>query len=523
MADPEVYNLFAAPAPDPATVDYQLYETKTDPSVLGSGYVQTNTGSIRVLTRDIDSWCLPHEAILRVKFQLANATTNAAPTAATTAALTNGGWHLFRDLQINLNGKMVDRVDQPGKVQITKAYARDANYFDSTTCDNSWFYPEAISANDYADLTGTAKQVTKFLGAAQPFKKFDGTPTTRSLALNTFYNESFDKRYKRCGSGQEVELWLRLADVSGFCEHVDKVIRGVSFEVVLNRETDWNKIIHRANFDRTASLVGAAIPANTAAGADCRAVVNEVSLWMPRLVPSQAVASALEAQLAASAQTTYMFEQATCYQSEVYSAQGASRNVRWKIVSEAHRPVLALIGFQAEYQYSQQNDTRNAMGDLAADDAYTASSTLSRPQNGIVNKSLFSRLGDITQVEMRVNNRIVPVESYRISFADESCVRAFHDFKRAFNKDDPRVSSLMSFEQWRESPIFAIDLSMIGDDGIYSGVKTNDIELRATVLSDDTAESSYVKKAGDFQIYCVLFTEVEMKVDAVNGRLVYVP
>ena len=81
----------------------------------------------------------------------------------------------------------------------------------------------------------------------------------------------------------------------------------------------------------------------------------------------------------------------------------------------------------------------------------------------------------------------------------------------------------MSWDTWRESPIFAIDLSMIGDENIYGGVKTNDIELRATLVSADSVETNYSFKSGDFQVFCVLFTEVEMKVDAVNGRLVYVP
>lgn len=528
MSDAEIYNLFAAEAPDPATVDYALFETKTDPSVLGANYVQTNTGTIRLLTRDIDSWCLPHEAVLRVKFQLSQLASAAAPLATTMVALTNGGWHIFRDLQINLNGKMIDRVDLPGKVQIMKAYAQDANIFDDSTCDNSWFYPEVAARTDFTTLAGAARQNTKFVGAAQPLK-FNGTASVKSYAQDAFYNESFRRRYQRlCGdsnpprAGQEVELWLKLSDVSGFCEHIDKVIRGVSFEVVLNRDTDWNRIIHRSKADGSSSMAVAAADASTDNAADCKLIVNEVSMWMPRLVPSQAVASALEAQLAASAQTKYMFENATCYQSEIYTAQNGSRNIRWKIVSEAHRPVMALIGFQAEYQYSQQYDGRNPQYTMQVDDVYTAA-VGSRPQNGVANKSLFSRLGDITQVEMRVNQRIVPTESYRISFADESAVRAFHDFRRAYNKDDPRISTLMSWDTWRESPIFAIDLSMIGDENIYGGVKTNDIELRATLVSADSAETAYTFKSGDFQVFCVLFTEVEMKVDAVNGRLVYVP
>lgn len=524
MSDPEIYELFAAPPPDPATVEYQLYETKTDPSTLGANFVQTNTGTIRLLTRDIDSWCRPHEAMLKVEFQIAK--DGATPVEADIVTLCNGGWNLFKDVQINLNGKMVDRIDQPGKVQLMKSYAQDANYFDEQSCDNSWFYPETASRVDTHDAAMTAIQVSKFLGSADPFNP-PCTLNDGTNALAARYSESYRKRWLRTKAGAKVELWLRLSDVSGFCDNIDKVIRGVSLEVVLNRDTEWNKILHRSKglYESFATVRAVNLDQNGVAA--FTAVVNQVSLWMPRVVPSQAVASALEAQLAASAQTKYMFDQATCYQSEEY--QQGTTNVRWKIVSEAHRPVLALIGFQHERQYKNMPDLTNPRGDLviavsATDpkDAETYGAVI-RGQNGIANASLFSRLADITQIEMRVNQRIVPVESYRVSFTDESCVRAYHDFRKAYGKDDPTMSSVMSFDTWRDSPIFAFDLSMIGDDNIYGGIKTNDIELRATLSSLAIGADNYAVGTGNFQVFCVLLTEVEMKVDAVNGRLVYVP
>lgn len=517
MSDPEIYDLFTAPAPDPATVEYQLYETKTDPSILGSNFVQTNTGTIRLLTRDIDSWCRPHEAILKVEFQIAK--DGATPIDSDIVTLCNGGWNLFKDVQINLNGKMVDRIDHPGKVQLMKSYAQDANYFDSQSCDNSWFYPEVASRGDASDAAGTTVQVSKYLGSSDPFSP-PSTLNDGTNALAARYSSSYRKRWLRTKAGAKVELWLRLADVSGFCDNIDKVIRGVSLEVVLNRDTEWNKIIHRSKGLYEDFSTVRAVNLDQNGVAVFTAVVNQVSLWMPRVVPSQAVASALEAQLAASAQTRYMFDQATCYQSEEY--QQGTTNVRWKIVSEAHRPVLALIGFQHERQYKTMPDLANPRGDLTAADIETYAA-VARAQNGVANASIFSRLADITQIELRVNQRIVPVESYRISFTDESCVRAYHDFRKAFGKDDPKMSSVMSFDTWRDSPIFAFDLSMIGDDNIYGGIKTNDIELRATLSSLATGAGTVAVGTGNFQVFCVLMTEVEMKVDAVNGRLVYVP
>lgn len=519
MADPEIYNLFAAPAPDPATVDYQMFETKTDPAVLGTT-TQTNTGSIRLLTRDIDSWCLPHDAVLRVKF-IVNKTAGAL-AAIDNVTLINGGWNIFKDLQINLNGKQVDRVDQPGAVQLMRYYGEASNFFDSQTCDNAWFYPEQPNRSMYTLVDGVAPQISKFMGLANPYDVTGLTASQYTYPLSARANESYRKRWLRTSESKSVELWLKLSDVSGFCQSIDKVIRGVSLEVILNRETSFEKIL-QASIDGAQSNISAATPAaNNLSGAGCKVVVQEVSLWMPRLVPSQAIASALEAQLAASAQSKYMFDQMTCYQSEEYTATGGTQQPRWKIVSEAHRPTLALVGFQSATQYNVLNDISLIGDPLLVGEAETYANG-ARSFNTAANAGLFTRLGDITAIEMRVNQRILPVESYRISFQDESCVRAYNDYKKAFAKDSMYADSIMSFDMWRESPIFAFDLSMIGEDGIYQGIKTNDIELRATVISGTPVGAGQTTVAGNYRILCVLYTEVEMKVDAVNGRLVYVP
>lgn len=522
MADPEIYNLFAAPAPDPATVDYQMYETKTDPSVLGD-VAQTNQGTIRLLTRDIDSWCLPHDAILRVKF-IINKAANAPLLAEDNVTLINGGWNLFKDIKINLNGKQVDYTDQPGVVQLMRYYGESSNHFDTQTCDNAWFYPELPARADSRLVTGGTPQISKYMGLANPYDVSGVLPNADNFPIAVRKNESYRKRWNRTRSSQAVELWLKLSDVSGYCQSTDKVVRGVSFEVVLTRETSFEKILH-ANQSASLSSLAVAVPDLAVPAVDARGykvVVQEVSLWMPRLVPSQAVGSALEAQLAASAQTKYMFDQMTTYQSEEYIANGATQQPRWKVVSEAHRPVLALVAFQTATQYNRINDFVALSSALAAAEAETYA-VGTRAFNCSANAGLFSRLGDITGVEMRVNQRILPVESYKISFTDESCVRAYNDYKKAFNKDLMHSDSIMSFDMWRESPIFAFDLSMIGDDQIYQNVKTNDIEIRATVTSGAPAAAGQTTLAGNYRILCVLYTEVEMKVDAVNGRLVYVP
>jgi hypothetical protein len=565
MSNPEIYDIFMAEAPCPATAQYQMFETKTDPTTLSDGnYTQTQNGAIRLLLRDIDNWYLPSEAVLRVLFQIAEPLYSGAPPAPVGSSLTgvasnaaatlvNGGWNLFRDSEIRMNGQRIDRVDYPGKVQVMTGYAEESNYFDKQSMDNEWFYPETASFVDFdgAVLDGTQGLSNEFktLGFAQPLDTSVLTPSATTVALKTRFNESFRQRWLRTrgyNSGgttaapgrvigrhdsRQVELWLKLSSIHGFCKNVNKVVRGINFELIMNKNIEYQSIIQCAPFMMPGPVFGAnstlAVPIADAFVGQYQTVINEVSLWMPRLVPTVAIASKLEQELAASAQTKYLFDNMTMYYSDIYTN---GSNQRFKVVSEAHRPVLALVGFQYQRQWNQQADSYiGATGQFSAlvDNNDQESYGTQRAQNGCSNSSLFSRLGDITLIQCRVNNRIVPAEDYKISFLGgapntaESAQRAYYDFKAAYAKLAPWNTSVMDFQTWRDSPIFAFDLSMIGDESIYQGIKTNDVEIRCNITSAGDIAAGF--GTGNYQVWCCLFTEVELAVDARQGRITYVP
>jgi hypothetical protein len=201
--------------------------------------------------------------------------------------------------------------------------------------------------------------------------------------------------------------------------------------------------------------------------------------------------------------------------------------------------LLALVGVQSRRQYNDYKDGINAASfpdgvrliysaaaaqvALPVDPAILPSR---RPQHACADGGLFSALGDITSAEFRVNSLIVPNDSYVISFKDESYKRAYLDFLKVFGKDKiDSASCIYDEETYKLSPIFAFDLRAIGDEGLYSGIKTNNLECRLTVesLADNVAANPSQFGSGAFTVWCMLITEVEASVEAKGGRLSIMP
>lgn len=559
--DHQVWNIFEMPPQEIATVYKQDLEIKTEPATLSGGTLglqQTQSGTIRLLTRDLDSWLLPSEARLQVRFRIADANGYLQSDARAYAAgppvvpglfdggaypitLINGGWNIFKDMEIKLNGKSIERVDQPGKVHLMHGYASYSAEYVKQCQDLEWFYPEcAVQSN--GDLSGVYNQVSaqrQLTGFANAIDNENQSGNIAGAnqgaaisAERAKENKSFKKRFARTRKCRTVELWLPLSAVSGFCKENTRVIRGMTMEVSLNRNTEFNSILHAQSKILGTSLVeGDIATANYLPGSwaalNPYLLLDSVSLWIPELKPSLAMASHIEQQLASDAATKWVFSELTTFQSDVY--QQNTSQLRWQITSSSHRPTLALVGFQSLTQTNLLND-RVAL--TYVDAAATATALpgdpvtwlTQRPQHACANAGMFSSLGNITNVEFRVNGRIVPNESYQISFLNETYKRAYYDFRKVFHKDDPTEASIYDEVTYRDSPIFAFDLRAIGDEGIYQNIKTNNLEFRATLVSEnDGTLANGAYGTGAFQVFCVLVSEKEASVESKGGRLSIMP
>lgn len=548
------WDIFEQPPDMPATVYKQDMAVLTEPTKLATdgfiaapaaagSYVQGQTGQIQLRTRDLDSWILPSEAKLQVRFRVcrANGSGLAADEAAT---LVNGGYSLFKDMRILMNGKVVDQIENCGHVHRLCGYSSYSNQYVEQCGTQEWFYRPTTSTSQGL-INGTGNQVGSrklagFANAQDPDNLTAGALTADQASavgvIAAKANPSFAARFDRTRESRPVEVWLPLSAISGFCKENKKAVRGVQFEVQLNRNQEWTSIIQsHTNTLATYIAVGANIPSIGVNG--FVAQVIQVSMWVPQLKPSLAMASEIEQRLAENAKTKYVYSNMTVYRSEEY--QQGTTAIRWQITSEAHRPLLALVGFQTKRQYLDYKDGISATNPLglplfsdAADNVLEVPTdpailTSQRLQHAVSDGGLYSALGDITSIEFRVNSLIIPNDSYVVSFKDDTYKRAYLDFLKVYGKDNVDTASCIYDEEtFKLSPIFAFDLRAIGDEGLYSGIKTNNLELRANLESladEDLADDRAGYGSGRFTAWCMLMTEVEASVEAKGGRLSIMP
>jgi hypothetical protein len=578
------WDIFQPPAEESQTTYRQWVETKTEPTLLATGdgsvgapFKQTNPGVIKLINRDLDSWLLPGEGKIQCKFRVVLANGQSMPDGDAdpvhSATLINGGWNLFKDSTLKINGKQVDRVDYPGRVQLMNGYASYSNQYVEQVGEQEWFYrPTSKLSTGVLTFDGDQRRrVRRLTGFANSWANLPvyvdndvgvlpdfaaaqaAINATRAInkqairrdGIATKENTSFYSRSQRTRGSKLVEVWLPLSAVHGFCKENKKAIRGVQLELELDRNEEWDSIIHSQLFTFTSYADdtddGAGVRAAVAAGA-YKVVLDSVSLWMPQVKPSLAMASQIETQLAENAKTQYVYSNMTMYRSEEYNAADQA-NLRWSITSTAHKPLLALVAFQHSAQYNQCMDKADLIYGTAANTvAQTAALYAAalptdpagantprprlRPQLASAAGDLFSALEDIVSVEFRVSGRIVPNETYNLSFLTEDYKRAYLDFLDVYKKDDAETSSKIYDEfVYRDSPIFAFPLHQIGDEGLYNNIKTSDLEVRVNVRASSAADvpATGSFSSGRFTIYCMLMTEVVANVEARSGRLSIMP
>ena len=194
-----------------------------------------------------------------------------------------------------------------------------------------------------------------------------------------------------------------------------------------------NNVIHRAN------------------GVDAgKFTFTKLSLWVPILKPSLAVAAQLESQLAMTQMVHYDYLNWNCYKSD--SAQTAQRT--WRITTQSERPVYCFIIPQA-----------------TARDA------------GQERSSVIFDNARVTEMSLRVNGKQHPAEAFTCDFTtpgaeDHSRVymALMAYMNKAFNYDSGGIVNYSTFSSLY--PIFTFDLTSLDENVFASPIE---LQLRATV------------------------------------------
>lgn len=300
---------------------------------------------------------------------------------------------------------------------------------------------------------------------------------------NTANNTGFVKRWTRTNRG-EVECIIPLKALFGYLEE-KSAIRGVRHSIEFTKTMDLGTCLHRAGTN------GAA-----AAQLNIDFSILDASWFVPAVKPSLDTLAMVEKELASGSVAKKLFADWTTYRSGLY--QAAETQPVWRITTQSSKPVMIAACFKLAQRVSTQR----------------------------MNYARFDNMR-CTQVELRINSKVIPEQSYDINFATERYSRQYFDMLLASGRNTNEEGSPISYEEFRQLyPLFVFDLS--SQDEIFRNVKSTDIEIRARVdpaayiaslpVIPDTNVANLVV-SGNYYIEAVIVSEREALIEGKSGRV----
>lgn len=550
-----------SPVPPQPDTDGKAYQNITsEPRQLNNGNRQTFSGPIVMRTKNKDSFYNLFDAYVEVDFSVVKSD-DTAMGLNDICTLINAGWHLFDRATLSINNEIVEDVQLPGKVALWNALTKYTPTEAEEVADNEFIYLDEYRQRQGGggpDPTDYSK-VYKAVGWAQPTDFLAQTPIAPTAAnivagnpviygtaeAMLKFNAGYMKRFIRTRESRTCRLNLPLRSIFGLAD-LQKPIRGVAIQVTLYKSTDYNHILH-SQYNTTAAVQ-----------TSFKTLLKQCTMWISSVMPSKETEIEVESQLVDGASTTYQFVSRTCYRSEVM--EYATTRIEYDVGALTSRPLLAIIGFMSEGQIGIQYDSYsphrspNTVGAgfavgapvNAATDLYPNMIPLlteeyglttdigGRIQNHCNNGGMTSHLNNIRRLSVRINDFVFPGEPYRMSFDDESTLRAYNDYLAVWGKGGEQAKCL-PYSVWKEMPLFCFRFH--SPDAFYND-RANVMRIEADVASSARALNAaldapdfgvnhrgiYGNPAsgpGNFQLYCVVYYERNIEVSADGGYMRY--
>ena len=412
-------------------------------------------------TRDEDVYLLPHKAFLEIRGKIqTNANGNYNNDDIIT--LVNNGWSLFHSAQYQINNQIIENINQylPQASTIMNCIMFSDDYSRSTASNTLWFKDTGNGGNGLITHPVVAND-------ADPAVVRTGV---RTLISNLTANLGFSARQNITTGDKQITLMLPLSQIFGFCKDIDTVFRGVKHSLVIDRAQPADYIM-RAN--------------GVAAG---KFNISHISMWMPKVVPSLEVESAVESKLVGGHIRTLYFEQMRVYRRMF---QATENNSTWRIATQSgsELPRHVFIVFQSSERESNQE----------------------------MNNMVFDN-GNLRRISCRVNSTQYPEREFECDFttANRNYSRLYMSFLDAVNKyQDTDTGSQLSAEDWASLyPVHHFDVSKHNDRLKNS---TADIEIRFTLGGN----FRNVANAADvpFYVYAVVLSDRYLQLEGLSGRM----
>lgn len=501
MAECDYWGLFNSTPEANCTTEYQYQEYRSDVQTLAVTAVPGRqlVNTLKMVSRDLDSWLIPSRGYVNFIFTIQTIATGEPVNSTVEVAATGGvvtligsSASIFRRAELYCNGQLIDYSDYCGIIQTVETLLYDNLDKLKTTGESEWMY-----LDDYGTRVGIAVQadpetvapiaasVVEGYGAAEPYNFVTGGTNNYE-----FFNASYQARWLRSRSVGNleadrtyVEVALPLRKIFGFCRDVDKAFIGLSWEVRLILESsEYARIMHGKSYLGPLSVT------------NCQPLVTKCSVWLPAVKPSLLKQAGLTESLSSRMIATHKYDNLDTFVSDVYVGTSSAS---WTVTSTTARPTKIFLMFQNSGQYGTQDDG-------AAAGAGTAHDPINNGGN-------FTQLVDITNVELRINQKVFPRERYQLTNVTSSSSgdkRAYYDFLAASGRN-LTDEGILSYKKWKNMyKIFAFDLTQ-NDDLVFSGIKQNDIVLRWQVNAT----------ALTYRAYAVINSEFKIDVQSIDGRI----
>lgn len=489
---------------------------RTDDSQIYSGF--SNSSNIfNVKSKDPEKWLLPSESTIRVTFALTNEAEDAAQSNTAgegMATLIAGGLHLFDQVRLIIDDNQVELVQKPGYCHVLEHLLTSSIDQLKSCAESEWLYlddgsfsvgalTESASATTQAfvlstEATGINDQVSEHYGLADAVKYLGVDNVGANLGgYNPRYNSGFAARWLRshplAGASKDVELAFPASRLFGFFADMKNAFRGLNFELEFTKNTNYTEIIHGKG---QTSAAGVTI----AAAANAHTLIKKIDWIVPTVIPNTLVLEKVQKQLQSGARAQKVFNSTTAYYRVFTPIAAGNNDIDWRVQSTGKKITRVVVGFQRLAQYGSQNDP-NA-------DAAPKPSTSNHANGGV-----FSTFDDISSIELRFGNVILPRERYqRMSFSDNTpnFSRNYVDFCNAggrwVDNDDGSLVSYTAFQKLY--PLFAFDLSQM--DLTKANTTSEDLRIVATVKVPDT---------NNIRVIAMVSYDYPVDVYGIDGRM----
>lgn len=437
-----MFRLFEGQLNDESITSYQW--TRFTPEENDISRASLNRISIK--TKDLDSYLDICKAYLSVTFHLAD--NDAGTTLVNTDNATLGSVlaGIFRKLSLSLNSVVLNENDNiQFNMQIQQMLNWSQNYQDKHGRELGMFWDSAAN-NTGATLLTNAR-------ASHGFELIKGAA-----------NSTAPRR---------IQFKIPLAQVFGFVRSFTGLLRGCELRIDLEKEETVGRYVFGG---------GAA-----ACEAGIRAVLDELELWIPRVVPSLESEKFYLDNLNSNKVQTIVYEDAVTY---INSVTAVNNYFSLQVQSNSRKPRFIFCSFKNADRF------KKLIGNNVANHC-----------------SLFDPNG-LESIQLRINSENLPREPLRLNFSDSTLAkaqdasRAYRDFVELMQGGEYDNGSLVRYDDYiRWYPIICWDLSR-ERSSLFQNLNNNYIEIVAPRIAD-----------GQVNVFTTIIWEREVELKASNRSL----